>query len=410
MKKINLLLSLLLLLFLVISCSQDQNLEDYGPSVQVEGLNDSQEYLQSDEDILKALDLKDAEAQQRSFTSQKQSSLYTIGNEVQSNEVLVFNRNSDGTLIEAGRYATGGQGTGGGLGNQGALALSDNKLFLFTVNPGSDDFSFFYIRKNGSLKLIDKVQSGGIMPVSITYYHGLIYVLNAGGTGNIAAFAVNHHAQLVELSNSRRALSSEAAGAAQISFSGNGKAVVITEKATNTLTSFAVDASGRPGTINTFPSAGVTPFGFSFGRANVFHVSEAFGGEANASTVSSYHVNTWGKISLLDGPFPTNGSAACWVATSRDGRYLFVTNTASNDVTSLSTTHGGELNFANNGNSTPTGTSPIDAAMDSQSKFLYVLSGGDDAIVSYKVGEDGALDQIDEDTGLPDRASGLVVR
>ncbi|MBK8505111.1 MAG: hypothetical protein IPL46_24640 [Saprospiraceae bacterium] len=72
--------------------------------------------------------------------------MYTIGNEAMANEVLVFNRNSDGTLMEAGSYATGGQGTGGGLGNQGALVLSDNKLFMFAVNPGSDNFSFFYIR------------------------------------------------------------------------------------------------------------------------------------------------------------------------------------------------------------------------------------------------------------------------
>lgn len=181
---------------LIISCSREKNIGDYDQTVHLEDLNETQEYLQSDEEILQALKL-DVEDRQRSYTSEIQSSVYTIGNEVLSNEILVYNRSSDGTLIEAGRYATGGYGTGEGLGNQGALALSDNKLFLFAVNPGSDDFSFFYIRKNGSLKLIDKIHSGGLMPVSITYYHRLIYVLNAGGTGNIAAFAVNRHAQLV---------------------------------------------------------------------------------------------------------------------------------------------------------------------------------------------------------------------
>ncbi|MBK8505112.1 MAG: hypothetical protein IPL46_24645 [Saprospiraceae bacterium] len=122
---------------------------------------------------------------------------------------------------------------------------------------------------------------------------------------------MNRHAQLMELADSKRDLSSDAAGAAQISFSGNGKALVITGKATNTLSSFAIDRYGRPGAINTHPSAGVTPFGFSFGRANVFHVSEAFGGDANASTEPSFHVNAWGKISLLVGPFAANGSPAC---------------------------------------------------------------------------------------------------
>ena len=53
-----------------------------------------------------------------------------------------------------GRCATGGTGTGGGLGNQGALAFSKNGDYLFAVNPGSNNLSVFSVGKNGKLKLI----------------------------------------------------------------------------------------------------------------------------------------------------------------------------------------------------------------------------------------------------------------
>lgn len=394
---------------LISSCTKEQINADSHPSEALETNGSSSEFLTSDEEIFNALDLED-KSSKRSYVSGNQSSVYTISNEVAANRILVFNRNSDGTLTEAGSYHTGGTGTGGGLGNQGALVLSDNKIFLFAVNPGSNEISFFYIRGDGSLLLLDKSDSGGEMPISITYHRGLIYVLNAGGTGNIAGFAVNRQAQLFELSGSRKDLSSDMAGAAQISFNGNGKALVVTEKATNRITTYPVDAHGRPGMIQTFASAGMTPFGFSFGRGNTFFVSEAFGGADNASTVSSYFVNDWGKVSLLDGPFPTNATAACWVATTGDGQQLFVTNTGSNDVSSLSSTRMGNLDFGNEGNTTPSDMSPIDAAIDQQSRFLYVLCGGDDSIVSYEIGEDGMLTQIDSDGGLSDRASGLVVR
>lgn len=393
---------------LVSSCTKDQISSSSDP-IEGSALEESAEYFTSDLDIIQSLD-SEINSSKRSYVQGNQSSVYTISNEMSGNRVLVYNRNSDGTLTSAGSYHTGGNGTGEGLGNQGALALSENKLFLFTINPGSDEICYFFIRGDGSLKLLDKIHSGGSMPISITYHRGLIYVLNAGGAGNISGFAINHHAQLFELSDARKDLSSDMSGPAQISFSGNGKALIVTEKATNLIISYAMDTYGRPGMIQTFPSAGVTPFGFSFGRGNTFFVSEAAGGADNASTVSSYFVNNWGKVSLLDGPFATNASAACWVASTNDGLNLFVTNTRSNNVTSLITSKMGELEFGNDGNPTESAASPIDAAVDSSSKYLYVLCGGDDTIVSYEIGTDGNLIRIDSDGNLPDRASGLIVR
>ena len=52
--------------------------------------------------------------------------VYTETNASEHNEVAVFHRAADGSLTAAGRFITGGSGTGGGLGNQGAVVLSES--------------------------------------------------------------------------------------------------------------------------------------------------------------------------------------------------------------------------------------------------------------------------------------------
>src|SRR6266851_10183478 len=111
--------------------------------------------------------------------------LYTMSNDPNGNAVLVFDRAADGSLTAAGTFSTGGRGTGGrepdfGLANAGALALSDNEQLLFVVNPGSDDLSVFAVRREG-LRLLDRLDSGGREPISVTVHGHLVYVLNAGG-------------------------------------------------------------------------------------------------------------------------------------------------------------------------------------------------------------------------------------
>jgi len=58
-------------------------------------------------------------AERQSFAG----SVYTMTNSAEGNEVLVFSRSADGSLTPAGAFATGGFGTGGGLGNQSGVIL-----------------------------------------------------------------------------------------------------------------------------------------------------------------------------------------------------------------------------------------------------------------------------------------------
>ena len=400
---------------LIVSCGKEalspeiQNNFSTGESSDtLENFVSSEDFLLGENALLEVLSLGSESARNRSA----KSLVFTLSNEVSGNKVIVFERKSDGTISESGRYSTGGTGTDGGLGNQGALAISTSGKFLYVVNPGSNDISVFYVSNNGELTLRAKADSGGERPVSIAYRHGIVYVLNAGGEGNISGFAYNYDGAFIPIPNSTRALSSTEAGAAQISFSANGRALIVTEKATNMITSFKVQNNGRPGDIKTFPSSGKTPFGFAFRSNNRFFVSEPGGGAGN-SVISSYRVNNSGDVSLVDGSVELGTSGACWVALNKSERNLFVTNTGSSSISSLRTSGGGNLTITNDGKTIPAESGPIDAILDRDSEYLYVLASGNDEILSYKVEHDGGLTQIDTDGGvgvLPNRMTGIVVR
>ena len=84
------------------------------------------------------------------------------------------------------------------------------------------------------------------MPISLTVHGRLVYVLNAGGAGNIAGFRVGRHG-LTPIAGSVRPLGAGSAGPAEVAFTPDGSALVVTEKASSTIDTYPVDASGVAG-------------------------------------------------------------------------------------------------------------------------------------------------------------------
>jgi 6-phosphogluconolactonase len=331
--------------------------------------------------------------------------VYTLSNETTGNKVLEYKRGKDGKLSFSASYPTGGKGSGGGLGNQGAVIISDENESLLAVNAGSNSISAFKITGNG-LALKSTVSSGGTTPVSITQHDDIVFVLNAGGDGNISGFRLDDE-KLKPIQNSARSLSSSASGAAQISFVNNGNDLVITEKTTNKIITYTVSEHGIPGAMHSITSANPTPFGFAVGRNGNIFVSEAAGGATNASAVSSYHINYNGEISLTTGPVPTHQTAACWVVITNNGKYAYATNTGSNSISLYNTNNEGSLHLsASVAASTDAG--PIDAALSRNAKFLYVLNSMGHTISVYSVGNDGSLNSVQTVAGLVPGDTGLA--
>ena len=67
--------------------------------------------------------------------------VFTSSNEQSGNELLVYARARNGALTLHARAATGGQGSGAGLGSQGAVTLSGDGRHVFVVNALSNSIS-----------------------------------------------------------------------------------------------------------------------------------------------------------------------------------------------------------------------------------------------------------------------------
>lgn len=327
--------------------------------------------------------------------------VYTLTNQVGGNAVAVFARGTDGALLAAGTYATGGTGTGAGLGSQGAVALSENGQFLFAVNAGSNDVSVFSVGSAG-LSLASRTPSGGTFPISLTVRHDVLYVLNAGGAGNITGFTVAA-GDLTPIAGSTQPLSGNNVGPAQVSFSPDGRSLVVAEKATSRLDVYAVDANGVASGGTSVASAGATPFGFSFGLRNELFVSEASG------SASSYVLGRDGDLKLVSGAVSTHQGAPCWAVVTNNGRLGFTGNGAGSISAYTIASNGAIGLVAANGASAVVAGGLNDIALSRNSRYLYALgTGSTPAIYAFRVASNGELTALGPVQGLPAGTRGLA--
>lgn len=334
--------------------------------------------------------------------------VYLLDNAAAGNHVLAYSRSASGQLSSAGSFPTGGMGTGAGLGSQGAVILDNSNQYLYAVNAGSNEISSFRI-SGEELTWVDKISSGGTMPISLTIHNDVLYVLNAGGMGNIHGFRVND-GHLTGITGSNQSLSTGAAGPAQIQFNNEGTQLVVTEKATNTIDVYPV-ANGVAGIRISYPSVGDTPFGFAFGNSGELIIADAFGGMPGLSALTSYSLNNMGDLNLISGPIGTTQTAACWVVITNSGRFAYTSNTGSASISGYSISNDGVITMLNsNGVTGSTGTSPSDMALNNNSHFLYARNGDSNSITMFEVGASGTLSSLGTVSGLPSGSVGLAAK
>ena len=317
--------------------------------------------------------------------------VYTSTNAAAGNAVVVFDRAADGSLTQAGSYATGGLGTGSGLGSQGAVTLSQDNRVLLVVNAGSDDLSVFAVRGD-ELQLTDRVPSGGDRPISVTVHGNVVFVLNAGSE-TISGFTLSPKTgTLTPLANSTRSLSA-GGNPAQVQFSRDGKVLVVTEKGTHQILTFTVRPNGAVSdTAQVFASSGTVPFGFDFDNQGHLIVSEA-----GARAASSYAVTPNGDVTALSASVPTHQIAACWVVVTKNGKFAYVANAGSEAITGYAIDNNGSLSLLDADGvtgDTGAGSRPLDMALSNNGQFLYDLSAFDGTIAAFEVNADGSLTMI----------------
>src|SRR6266496_3113880 len=166
--------------------------------------------------------------------------VYVQTNDAEQNEVVVFGRGGDGRLERLGARPTAGKGSGAPhLPSQSSVVVDGDRLFV--TNAGSDDLTVFAI-DGESVRAVDRVASGGSMPRSVAVHGSRVYVLNTGDDPNVSGFTVDGE-RIVPLQGSTRALGAES-DPAQVAFSPDGRTLLVTDRASDSIHAFAVDTDG----------------------------------------------------------------------------------------------------------------------------------------------------------------------
>jgi 6-phosphogluconolactonase len=335
----------------------------------------------------------------------QEKGVYLQTNDAEKNEIVAFRRDDGGELVKVGTYETGGRGTGKPhLPSQSSIVVASDGGVLVT-NGGSDDVSLFEAA-GGELKLVDRATVGPT-PTSVAERDGLVYVLN-NGDATISGFRIAG-GKLEPLADSTRALSAPDADPAQISFSPDGRTLVVTERGTNAITTFVVDDRGHAQEATTIRSAGETPYGFDFTRDGAVIVTEAFGGAIGKAAASSYRL-AGGSLEPVSGSVADTRSEVCWAAVTRDGRFVYVTNFGDGTISSYSIRPDGTLELVEAvAAATRLGEAGVrDEAISGDGEFLYALDADAQRVHGWRIGADGSLEEIGSWDGLPATIAGLA--
>jgi 6-phosphogluconolactonase len=334
----------------------------------------------------------------------KAGAVFVMTNGVDKNEIIAFRRNDDGTLQQTRTFETDGRGSGGKvdpLGSQGSLVLSQDRSHLLAVNAGSGELSVFRVQGD-LLSLEDKVTSGGSEPVAVTQHADLVYVVNAGGNGNVVGFRWLY-GKLTEIPDSTRLLSGSNSAPGSIVFSPNGKFLAVSEKQTSKLDVFIVQGDGTLSPVVVTPSAGPGEFAISFAPNGTALVSETGpAGGVDASALSSYALLANGSLSPISTSVPTLGAATCWQATTPDGRFVYTANAGTATISGFSIGANGTLTALPGTiqSSNPSGATNIDITISSDGKFLYSLNAGNGTVGIFAIHKDGTLTNLGSADGL----------
>lgn len=356
-----------------------------------------------------SLSLMAASTHSSAVTPASTETVFAMTNNADRNEIIAFESASDGQLYEAGRFDTGGRGSGGTidpLTSQGSLTLSSDHSLLFAVNAGSGTLSVFHVLHN-QLALVDQVPTGGAEPAAVAQWGSLVYVLNEAGPGTVVGFHLSSDGHLTPIPNASTFLTATNVGGSSITISPSGRFLAVTERASDKIDIFPINANGTLGAIVTDSTVNPGTFAASFAPNGSLLVSETGpAGATNGSTITSYAVGPNGALTPITDALPTFGSANCWNAITPNGKFIYVSNSASATISGFAIGKTGTLTPLGNTvlTANPQGAANLDIAVSGDGKYLFTLNSGAGTIGVFAIQSDGSLTPVIEATGIPANA------
>jgi 6-phosphogluconolactonase len=349
-----------------------------------------------------------------------------------TNAVLHFKRNPDGSLGTGTSIATGGKGTagvtfaGGGavgpdsLTSDNSVIVSPDQTRLFVTNAGDNTVSVFSIDHDGAdPKLLAVSPTGGVLPTSLGFANNVLYVTHQQGANQLGAYRVGADGKLTQIGNYVTVQAD--ALPTQVTVSPDGKFVLLdvrslgtgaTSGANATHVVYPINGDGTLGTAVVSPTLSNGPFASRFGTGALSRVAVTV--ETIANSISSYQLADSGALSGVSGPLIVPGAGApCWLTLTPDNKFAYVGN-GGGFISLYAIDATGHLTLVNGTAATEpsitAGTSSFaeDEWVSPDSKFLYQDYPGDDKIVAYSIGADGALTKVGEQPAHT--ASGITLQ
>ena len=384
--------------------------------------------------------------------------VYAMSNKFDSNTIVGYGRNDDGTLTLVGEFETGGKGGffDGGEGldpliSAFSLILTQDRRFVLAVNAGDSTISALLINDDLSLTMTDTKPVPGAGLNSIAYNDGLVYVsiIDADGQftaepdqeGALIGFRLLPNGELLDIDDSERELGNRPSA---IQFSPDGRYLIVSSINAGSagLASGSEDelvvykVNRRSGRLSESPvsaAASTLPgndegrnlpsaIGFEIVRdegKDYVVVTEAREFQADGTppafpALQTGSVSTWElqqdgnlepvMLDVLAGTDFFDGErTACWIEFSRDGNLFWVANALDSSISSYSFSQG---NIELLDRSTVVGEPPVDGDpfsttdgfidlwISDDGEYLYQLLGLDGTINVYKIADDDKGSQL----------------
>jgi 6-phosphogluconolactonase len=319
-------------------------------------------------------------------TSTTSGAVFVMNNSNTGNEILQFERNPNGSLYQVGRTPTGGNGSGGTtdpLASQHSLLLTSDSRYLLAVNAASGTISSFAVF--GAFLIPTGIEStGGAFPDAIAQFGNLVYVLNASGNSNVVGFNIEN-GRLFRIPNATGFLTTELSGGSSLTFSADGKVLLVSERTTGMIDSFPVNANGTLGAATETAYPGI--FDFTTSPTNGLLIT------VGGPNISSTSVADNGKLTAVEN-IPIF-SGACWIVVTPKG-FAYASTGGAGIINGYSLSTAGDLTPIGTGEAASVPSSALlDLAVSSGGGFLYSLNSGGGSIAAWSINQStGALTAI----------------
>jgi 6-phosphogluconolactonase len=328
--------------------------------------------------LLAVLSLAGAVQSNAQETSTTSGAVFVMTNSNTGNKILQFVRNPNGSLFQVGETPTGGNGTGGTtdpLGSQKSLLLTSDSRYLLAVNAGSGTISAFAVF--GAFLIPTGIEStGGAFPNAIAQSGNLVYVLNASGNSNVTGFNMEN-GHLVRIPNATGYLTTGLSGGSSLTFSADGKVLLVSERTTGKIDSFPVNADGTLGaaTVTSYPGI----FDFTTSPTNGLLVT------VGGPNISSTSVADDAALATVDSTPIFAG--ACWVVVTPKG-FVYASTGGASIIDGYSLSTAGVLTAIGTGEAALVpGATILDLAVSSDGHFLFSLNSGNGTIGAWSINQ-----------------------